>query len=207
MKLLITLLFFIIFTISQSHSKSFVPSSFSANYEESIYKASMKKEVKSYGKIDYKFPGNIRYEVVTPDALLFVSNPSKSWIYSPPFDPKESGQVTIQKTSNLAITKILDSLNKGLENSKLFTTKYAGNDLSLNFTPDMQKDSSVKLMTLHASKEAKTIQSLKEFESLSIEYVDGRKVKMKFLEMKEDVKFESNHFVFTVPEKTKVTTN
>jgi outer membrane lipoprotein-sorting protein len=207
MKLIMTLLFFIIFAISQSHSKSFVPSSFSANFEEIIYKPAIKKEVKSFGKIDYKFKGNIRYEVISPEPLLFVTNSQKSWVYQPPFVPTEHGNVTIQKSSNLPIIKILDSLNNGLEGSKLFATSYSGKDLLLTFSPEMQKESSVKTLTLHTTKDAKSIQSLKEFDSLTLQHTDGKIVKMKLLEMKEDLKFDAKHFVFSVPEKTKVTTN
>nr|MBA2405481.1 hypothetical protein [Bdellovibrionales bacterium] len=40
-------------------AKGFVPGSFSANFEESIISMATGKEKKSFGKIDYKFPGHI----------------------------------------------------------------------------------------------------------------------------------------------------
>ena len=207
MKVFITLLFFIIFVISEAHSKSFVPNSFSANFEERILKASIGKESKSIGKMDYKFPGNIRYEVTNPNPMLLVVNTTKSWLYTPPFIKGEEGQVTIQKSSNLPITKFLDALKGGLEGNKVFTTKYEGKDLKLTFNPDMQKETSIKMVTLHATKEAKSIETLKEFENIAILKMDGQVSNIKLMEMKEDVSFDAGHFVFSVPEKTRVTTN
>lgn len=207
MKLVITLLFFIIFTISQVHSKSFVPGTFSANFEESIFKASVGKDAKSFGRMDYKFPGNIRYEVLKPSPMLLVVNTTKSWLYSPPFIQGEEGQVTIQKSSNLPITKFLDALKAGLEGNKVFTTKYEGTNLILTFKPEFQKETSIKLVTLQATKDAKSIEGLKEFEKIVIQKMDGQTSNIKLTEMKEDVSFDATHFVFSVPEKTKVTSN
>ena len=91
------ILFLFLLASSASFAKSFVPGSFSANFEESILSMATGKEKKSFGKIDYKFPGNIRFEITSPNASTFVSNPQKSWYYVPPFVEGEQGQVTIQK--------------------------------------------------------------------------------------------------------------
>jgi outer membrane lipoprotein-sorting protein len=32
------------------------------------------KEKKSFGKIDYKFPGHIRFEIISPNPSTFVSS-------------------------------------------------------------------------------------------------------------------------------------
>jgi outer membrane lipoprotein carrier protein len=207
MKLILTLLFFIIFVTSVAHSKSFVSSSFSASFEESFVSMANGKERKSFGKIDYKYPGNIKFEKTSPEPSTFVSNSQKSWYYVPPFIPGEQGQVTIQKSNKLPLTKFLDSIKDGMEGSKLFTSTYKAQDLILVFNPQMQKDTSLKSVTLHSSKEAKLVEHMKEFETLTLEHTDGRKVNLKFIEMKEDVSFAGNYFTFTVPEKTKVTTN
>ncbi len=165
------------------------------------------KEKKSFGKIDYKYPGNIKFDKTSPEPSTFVSNPQKSWYYNPPFIPGEEGQVTIQKSNKLPLTKFLDSIKDGMEGSKLFTSSYKAQDLILSFGPQMQKDTSLKSVTLHSAKDAKLVEHMKEFENLTLEYTDGRKVNLKFIEMKEDVSFSANYFIFTVPEKTKVTTN
>lgn len=184
-----------------------MPASFSANFEESYVSVVAGKEKKSFGKIDYKYPGHIRFEKTNPDPSTFVSNPEKSWYYVPPFVAGEQGQVTIQKSSKLPLTKFLDSIKNGVQESKLFTHKYQGKELILTFVKTIQKEMTLKEATLHATKDAKTVDSLKDFEKLTLVYVDGRKVNLKFIDLKENVNFPGSHFNFTVPAKTKITNN
>ena len=198
------ILFLLLLASSASFAKSFVPGSFSANFEESILSMATGKEKKSFGKIDYKFPGNIRFEITSPNASTFVSNPQKSWYYVPPFVEGEQGQVTIQKSTKLPLTKFLDSIRNGLEGSKLFTYKYNGKDLVLTFVKTVQKELTLKEVTFHAIKEAKLVEKMSEFEKMTLVYADGRKVNLKFLELKEETSFPAKHFEFTPPAKTKV---
>lgn len=197
-------LLFVLFPLT-SFAKSFMPASFSANFEESFVSVATGKEKKSFGKIDYRYPGQIRFEKNDPDPSTFVSNPDKSWYYVPPFVPGEQGQVTIQKSNKLPLTRFLDSIKNGVEGSKLFTHKYQGKELVLTFNKDVQKEMTLKEVTLVANKEAKEVQSLNDFEKLILVYVDGRKVNLKFIDLKQDVNFAPNHFTFVVPPKTKVT--
>jgi outer membrane lipoprotein carrier protein len=198
------ILFLFLLASSAAFAKSFVPGSFSANFEESILSMATGKEKKSFGKIDYKFPGNIRFEITSPNASTFVSNPQKSWYYVPPFVEGEQGQVTIQKSTKLPLTKFLDSIRNGLDGSKLFTYKYNGKDLVLTFVKTVQKELTLKEVTFHAIKEAKLVEKMSDFEKMTLVYADGRKVNLKFLELKEETSFPAKHFEFTPPAKTKV---
>jgi outer membrane lipoprotein carrier protein len=198
------ILFLFLLASSATFAKSFVPGSFSANFEESILSMATGKEKKSFGKIDYKFPGNIRFEITSPNASTFVSNPQKSWYYVPPFVEGEQGQVTIQKSTKLPLTKFLDSIRNGLDGSKLFTYKYEGKNLVLTFVKTVQKELTLKEVTFHAVKEAKLVEKMSEFEKMTLVYADGRKVNLKFLELKEETSFPAKHFEFTPPAKTKV---
>jgi outer membrane lipoprotein-sorting protein len=186
------------------NAKTFVPSSFSSNFEESTISMATGKEKKSFGKIDYKFPGNIRFEVVSPNASTFVSNPQKSWYFVPPFIEKEQGQVTVQKSNKLPLTKFLDSIKTGLENSKLFTHKYSGKDLILTFVPTIQKEMGLKEVTLHGTKDAQQVEKMSDFENITLIYDDGRKVNLKFKDLKENIDFPAKHFEFVPPTGTKV---
>jgi outer membrane lipoprotein-sorting protein len=40
---------------------------------------------------------------------------------------------------------------------------------------------------------------------MTLVYNDGRKVNLKFIDLKENIQFPEGHFKFTVPAKTKVT--
>lgn len=79
---------FLVLTLLLSFSATaddFLPSSFSADFEQSFKGVASGKEKKSFGKIDYKYPRHIRFEVVSPEPSTFVANPKTSWYYTPPF--------------------------------------------------------------------------------------------------------------------------
>ncbi len=187
-------------------AKSFVPSSFSANYEENLVSITGKVK-KSFGKIDYQFPGHLRFEVTSPVSSLFVVNPKKTWFYQPAFVKGEKDQVTIQKSSNLPLVKFLDSVKNGLENSKIFTAQYVGNDLILSFNKNSQKEMGFIEVVLHGSQDAKNVKELKGFENLTLKHLNKNKTNIKLIDLKENVSFPAGHFEFTPSANTKVITN
>jgi outer membrane lipoprotein-sorting protein len=189
-----------------SWSKTFVPTSFSANYEESLTSVTGKAK-KSFGKVDYKFPGHLRFEVTSPVPSLFVVNPKKTWFYQPAFVQGEKDQVTIQKTSSLPLIKFLDSVKDGIENSKLFTTKFEKNDLILSFLPTAQKEMGFEEVILHAKVEAKEVKELKGFENITLKHTNKNKTSIKLLDLKENVSFPLDHFEFKPSPNTKIIKN
>lgn len=189
-----------------SFAKTFVPSSFSANYEESLVSVTGKVK-KSFGKVDYKFPGHLKFEVTTPVASLFVVNPQKTWFYQPAFVEGEKDQVTVQKSTNLPLIKFLDSVKNGPENSKIFSTKYSGNDLILTFNRDVRKEMGFEEVILHASTDAKSVKELKGFENITLKHLNKNSTKIKLIDIKENVSFPENHFQFKPSPNTKVITN
>lgn len=198
-------LFLLIFLLlpTLTFAKNFVPSSFSANYEERLTSATG-KEKKSYGKIDYKFPGHLRFEVTSPVKSLFVVNPEKAWFYQPAFVKGEKDQVTVQKSANLPLVKFFDSVKDGIEKSKLFTTVYDKNDLILTFVKTIQKEMGIEQVILHASKNAKEIKSIDGFDTITLKHVNKNKTNIKLIELKENVTFSSDHFIFKPSPNTKV---
>lgn len=190
----------------QSFAKGFVPNSFSANYEETLTSATG-KEKKSFGKIDYKFPGHLRFEVTNPVQSLFVVNQQKSWLYQPAFVKGEKDQVTVQKSANLPIIKFLDSVKDGIEGSKLFTVKYEKNDAVLTFVKTIQKEMGFIGVTLHSTKNPKEVKELKGFESFTLNHLNKQKSKIKLIDLKEDVSFPPGNFEFKPSANTKVITN
>lgn len=190
-----------------SFAKSFVPDSFSANYEESVISLVTGKEKKSFGKIDYKFPGNLRFEVTSPVPTLFVVNPQKSWLYQPSHVKGEKDQVTVQKSSNLPLIKFLDSVKDGIEGSKLFTTKYDKNDLVLTFVKTIRKEMGFVEVILHADKNAKEVKELKGFDKITLKHINGSKTNIKLIDLKENVSFPPGNFTFKPSANTKVITN
>lgn len=194
-------------SLTQSAPKknaNFLPASFSAEYEESVISSATGKEKKSFGRIDYKYPRHIWFEVVSPDPKTFVSNPTTSWDYSPPFIETEQAQVKILKSNDLPIGKFLDSLKNGAKSNSSYSAKTEGDKLILTFTPKLQKELQMNRAILIAAGDASKVTSLSDFKELQIEYKNKNKTKMKFLSFKPNVNFSADHFVFKIPANTKV---
>jgi outer membrane lipoprotein-sorting protein len=189
-----------------SFAGKFVPSSFTANYEESLVSVTGKTK-KSFGKIDYKFPGHLRFEVTSPTSSLFVVNPQKTWLYQPAFVKGEMDQVTVQKSSNLPLIKFLDSVKDGVENSKLFKSTFVNNDLILTFDKTIQKEMGFVEVILHANKDAKEVKDIKGFENITLKHLNKNKTNIKLIDLKEEVSFPVGNFEFTPSSNTKVITN
>jgi outer membrane lipoprotein-sorting protein len=201
-----TFLLLICFLPFSSLAGKFVPSSFTANYEESLVSVTGKTK-KSFGKIDYKFPGHLRFEVTSPTPSLFVVNPQKTWLYQPAFVKGEMDQVTVQKSSNLPLIKFLDSVKDGVENSKLFKSAFVNNDLILTFDKTIQKEMGFVEVILHANKDSKEVKDLKGFENITLKHLNKNKTNIKLIDLKEEVSFPVGNFEFTPSANTKIITN
>lgn len=189
----------------QVFAANFVPSSFSAQYEETQKSLISGKLKKTFGAIDYKFPGNIRLELKTDPAIAFVANNEQTWYYTAPAVAGEQGQVSISKGSSHPVTKFLDSIKNGIEGSKIFTTKWENQDLKLTFNPEAQKEYSLKEVILHAKTNNRNVTSINDFDIITLHNVSGAQTHIKFIEIKEGVNFPAKHFVFSIPAKTKIT--
>lgn len=197
-------LFLLLFLLPAiAFAENFVPTSFSANYEESLTSATGKVK-KSFGKIDYKFPGHLRFEVTSPSPSLFVANPQKAWLYQPAFVKGEKDQVTVQKSANLPLIKFLDSVKNGIDNSKLFTAKYDKNDLILSFVPTMKEELKIDQVILHATKPAKEVKNISGFETITLKHTNKNKTNIKLIDIKEGISFPQGHFEFKPSANTKV---
>lgn len=183
-------------------AKSFLPSSFSARYENSFQSATGSKK-KETGAIDYRFPRNVKLEVTGVTPTTYVTNGKTNWMYQPAFAEGEKGQVTISKGNSHSVIKFLDAIRGGVENSKYYASKENGKDLVMSFTPAGQKEFSLKMVTIHGTKPFKDVQSLKDVESIDLLDTNGLTKSLRFTELKEGVNFAPDHFVFSIPPGTK----
>lgn len=204
MKTISLLVFFgLIFKVNGAE---FLPQSFSAKFEQeyiSILKGTTKK---GKGTIDYKYPGNIRFETSTPTQVVFVSNGVKSWYYRAPFIEGEEGEVTESKAQegSSAYTKFFDSLKNGLTSNALYDVKNAGDGMHVViFKPKTAKDFGIKeaVLAFHSASD-KEFQALKTVELL---FPDGKKTTLRFIDLKVNPNFDGAKFNFVAPPKTKKT--
>ena len=202
------ILFFLIIGAfaASSFADDFLPGTFSTGYEESFKSATNGKMKKSFGKIDYKYPRHIRFEVVSEDnPSTFVANPRTSWLYTPPFVEGEEGQVVVQRSEDLVITKFLDSLKNGAKSNKAYSVAFDKNKLTMTFSAALKKDLQMnKVILTTKGGNAIDAKALGLFKELELFYSNGRQVKMVFLDFKAGASFAADHFEFKIPPKTKV---
>jgi outer membrane lipoprotein-sorting protein len=190
--------FFVFIFLSKNIYADFLPSSFSANFVQSYF-SSIKSEVKSGdGKIDYQYPGKIRFETFKPTHVLFISNGQKSWYYTFPFIDGEEGELTESngKDSSGFITKFFDSLKFGLKNNELYNVVKKDSSVLILF-----KDKAIKELKIkEASIKFKT--SNLEFlslDSITLVFLDDKKSTISLKEMTSKTNFDVKKFEFSRP--------
>jgi len=84
----------------------------SADFTQVNEDAAMGKKKSSSGKIFVKRPSKIRWETIKPESNLLVSDGTRLWYYTPPFDEGERGQVVEKKSSQIQ-SKLANALLSG----------------------------------------------------------------------------------------------
>lgn len=184
----------------------FLPQSFSAKFEQeyvSILKGTTKK---GEGSVDYKYPGNIRFETSTPSQVIYVSNGTKAWYYRAPFIEGEEGEVTetSAKEGNSVYIKFFDSLKNGLTSNSMYDVKNAGDGMHVViFKPKVAKDFGIKeaVLTFNSAKD----KEFSELKKIDLLFPDGKKSTLRFVNLKVNPGLDASRFNFVAPPKTKRT--
>lgn len=185
-----------------SAKSSFLPESFAAKFEQVYISSLTKKEKKSYGALDYKFPGHIRFEVERPNNVLFISNNKTNWIYRPPFVEGEPGELTEKKSEEIGLSGLLDALNQGLEDNPQFKIDKKDNQVKMIFTPSTAEKIGLKEGVLIFKKGKSLV--FDTIEEIEITYLDQKKVSFKLSQINPKIIFGPNHFNFTPPKNTNI---
>lgn len=83
-----------------------------AEFSQEKFIASLKMKKTSSGVLWVKRPKSFRWQTHEPDPNILVSNGTKTWFYTPPFDESEPGQVIIRKSSEVQ-SQLLNALLMG----------------------------------------------------------------------------------------------
>ncbi|MCY4524112.1 MAG: outer membrane lipoprotein carrier protein LolA [Halobacteriovoraceae bacterium] len=178
---------------------AFIPNSFSAKFEQ-VYKSSLTgKDKRSSGRIDYKYPKNVKLEIKKPEQTIFVSNSQKSWYYSPPFIEGEAGSLTIKKRQE-GPARLFDILKKGLKSNKSYKVKKIKNRFQITFSPKIVK----KMDIAHAFLTFSGSNNFIQLKTVSIEYVNRPTVTLHFSEIKQNITFDNQYFQFFPPPNTRL---
>jgi len=199
----ISLCFLSTVSIAKSKKKkaSFLPNSFSAKFEQ-VYKSALSgKEKKSKGSLDYKYPGNIRFITKVPEEVVFVSNQTTTWYYTPPFIEGEPGELTIKESGKNVLSRFFDTLSVGLSSNRYYVVKGMERARKLKFKKNKVKEVGVKEAILRFKSNVATF---KDLISVDLTYADNKKVSLKLSNLKIGAKFKKKHFTFKAPKNTKV---
>lgn len=181
-----------------------MPNSFSAKFVQKVVSEISGKEIQSQGSIDYLYPGRIRFEVKEGGASLFVSNKKMSWYYTPPFIDGEKGQVQIQSSDNLFLSKFFDSLKNGLKNNELYSVNKKKNQIEIIFNKNISQSVGLKKATFPEVKDTSKVKTLDELKVMILTKNDNKKVTLEFSDFKKDVSFHDSFFIFTPDKNTSV---
>jgi outer membrane lipoprotein carrier protein len=152
-----------------------------------------KKE--SSGVVTLQIPSHFRWETLSPDKNLLVSDGVKFWFYTPPFADGERGQVIEKKTSDIQseLASILLSGNfSRIKNVKI--KKKAKNIFTL--IPGAGVAGSVKLAEIEISKKNAVI------ERVLLEHEGGNRAEVRLKDVKLGVAVEPGLFKFVTPPGT-----
>jgi outer membrane lipoprotein-sorting protein len=186
----------------QNAFAEFLPQSFSSKFEQTYVSSLKGKEKKGQGSIEYKYPGNIRFETNSPSTVIFVSNGVKAWYYRAPFIEGEQGEVTESSAKDGATIyiKFFDSLKNGLVSNSYYDVK-KGEPVKIIFKPHAQKELGIKESEL--TFKIKNSQKFDDIDSIGLVFSDGKKSTLKMTELNTSPNFAADRFNFTPPANTK----
>lgn len=189
---------------SFSKTTSFLPKEFSAIFQQS-HKSAIKNKIKtSNGLLDYKYPGKIKFQVKSPDDIIFVSNSKRAWYYRAPFIEGEAGEVTVKPAGDMALLKLLDLLQRGLVNNNHYKVKENKNSVLVTFSKSISKNIKVKSINLIFLDSKLLFKTLKE---IVINHSNNKKVKLSLKKINTTPKFSKKYFDFEIPKNTKESYN
>lgn len=186
------------FLISNTVFAEFLPSAFSSKFEQEYVSTLKGKVKKGHGTIDYKYPGQIRFETTTPSPVIFTSNGTKAWYYRAPFIEGEQGEVTemAAKDGATVYIKFFDSLKKGLSSNDFYDVK----DTTLTFKPKAKADLGIITAKLSFKNNSQKFENL---EVIELTTTDGKNTKIKFVDLNTNPALGADKFNFVIPPNTK----
>lgn len=203
MKIKNSLVVLLITSINMSSAfAEFLPAAFSSKFEQTYISTLKGKEKKGGGSIEYKFPGNIRFETNSPSTVIFVSNGAKAWYYRAPFIEGEQGEVTESsaKSGSTIYIKFFDSLKNGLVSNSYYDVK-KGEPVKITFKPHAQKELGIKESTI--AFKTKGNEKFENIDTISLVFSDGKKSTLKLVDLNTAPNFPADRFNFTPPANTK----
>ncbi len=165
-----------------------------AEFDQVTSIKSTKTEKKSQGKIWIKHPNKLRWETISPDQNILISDGKYFWFYTPPFEKGDRGQVIIKKSAQVQ-TKFLNALLSGsfdFSGSKTTIQKKAENVFLLS--PSVDEAGDVKAAEVTINPQSRKI------EKVSLVHTSGNETTIQLKEIKLVKKLADSMFQF-IPDR------
>jgi outer membrane lipoprotein-sorting protein len=183
-------------TVGATTKTSFLPTGFSAKFEQKYISKLSGKEKKSYGKIAYRYPGRLRFEVIKPNRVLFITNPTDTWYYTAPYLKGEKGGLSHRSTGNGLPTQFFDSLKRGLKSNPLYTVKWSKKRVAqLTFSKKSAQRMGVAKAVL--TFQGKGRHQFLQINHIRLIYIDGKRVTISLDQIRSNSKLKDQVFIFS----------
>lgn len=184
---------------------SFLPKDFEANFTQTFISSLSKKEKITHGKIAYKHPTKLYFEITGAEPIIYISNEKKSWIYTPPFVDGERGSLRISDSSKHSFTKFFDALALGLVTNKLYSVRSAEKEALLEFSKEVAKQIGIAKAKLIFKTSINEKSTLKDVKKIIFNYlVKKPEVTLEFLSFEDQVILSDEKFNFSIPKNTEI---
>ena len=175
-------------------NENFVPKKFSAKFTQE-YKSQVTGGLKTgQGKLDYEFPAKLRFEMINPDPIIFITNMTQNWYYRPPFIKGEKGELKKNVKGGNVFADFFDSLSEGLKDNNYYKVKISGDKAEIIFSEAHGAELGLKSAQLFF----KNVNDLNfiNLKEINLVYRDNRETKIIFDSLNPANTFSKNHFLF-----------
>ena len=167
---------------------------FSAKFTQQ-YKSQVSGKIKSgNGKLDYEFPSKLRFEMIKPDQIIFITNMTHNWYYRPPFIEGEKGELKKNVKGGNVFADFFDSLSEGLKDNDYYKVKIKKDKAVITFSDDHQAELGLKSAVLWF-KNSRNLRFI-NLKEITLIYKDDRETKIIFDKLQSTKSFAENHFIF-----------
>jgi len=205
MKLSIVFIFF--FALIDIAFGKFLPKQFEANLEQVVFSSVHNKEIKTPVKMKYLFPNNIYFSVTGENPVIYVCNEKQTWMYNPPWDPSEKGEVKIGDSSKYCYVKLFDALSNGLKQNNLYKVVSKSNQSTLTFNKKAKSQLNISKVEMEFNKKVVDSLTVDDLKIMKVYYLDKEKpVSFIFNDISKSLKLKKEDFIFKVPKNTNIST-
>ncbi|MBI2712688.1 MAG: outer membrane lipoprotein chaperone LolA [Bdellovibrio sp.] len=167
----------------------------SAEFSQLTEDVVLMKKKQSTGKIFIKRPSKVRWETLTPDRNLLVSDGTRFWYYTPPFDEGERGQVIERKTSNVQ-SRLANSLLSGAFSINRDMTIRQKSPTTFILIPKAGTAGTVLQATVETDPKGELIQKV------TLNHRGGNKAEISLSKIQLGPQLEDGFFIFASPPNT-----